>query len=132
MPGTDGRRRSIEVEGFGHAGLPIPAACRIGNIVMTGGISGIDVDAQRMPESAAEQCENMFANVRRILAAAGASPDDVIKMTVFVKDRTVRSVVNGPWIAMFPDEHSRPARHILEYESLQGGMVIQCEVTAVV
>jgi 2-iminobutanoate/2-iminopropanoate deaminase len=132
MPGTDGRRRSIEVEGFGHAGLPIPAACRIGNIVMSGGISGIDVDAQRMPESAAEQCENMFANVRRILAAAGASPDDVIKMTVFVKDRTVRSVVNGPWIAMFPDERSRPARHILEYESLQGGMVIQCEVTAVV
>jgi hypothetical protein len=33
-------RRSIHIEGFDHGGQPIPAACRVGNIVMTGEFTG--------------------------------------------------------------------------------------------
>ena len=35
------KRQSIEIEGFAHKN-PIPAACRIGNMLMTGIITGTD------------------------------------------------------------------------------------------
>ncbi len=36
------KRRSIEVEGLSHGGTPIPAASRIGNMIASGGIAGVD------------------------------------------------------------------------------------------
>ena len=43
----------------------------------------------------------------------------------------MRDAINAEWLALFPDPHDRPARHILVYE-LQHGMVVQLEVTAFV
>ena len=104
------RRRSIEVEGFSHGTNPIPAASRVGNMVMTGGVFGLDPKTKAIPDGAAEQCRLMFANLRRILDAAGASTDEVLKVTVFIKDNSVREVINPEWLALFPDPASRPAR----------------------
>ena len=125
------KRRSIEIDGFGHGTNPIPAASRVGNIVMTGGVYGLDPQSRAIPDGAADQCRLMFANLKRILAAAGASPDDVVKITVFIKDPSVRDVVNPEWTAMFPDASSRPARHTLVNPYLAANMLIQCEALAV-
>ena len=126
------KRRSIEVEGFGHGTNPIPAASRVGNMIMTGGVYGLDPATRAIPAGAAEQCRLMFANLKRILGAAGASPDEVLKVTVFIKDNGVRDVVNPEWTAMFPDPSSRPARQTLVNPHLAANMLIQCEATAVV
>ena len=48
MTGT-ARRKSIHIGGFKHAN-PIPNACRIGSLVMSGVILGRDADG-KMPES---------------------------------------------------------------------------------
>lgn len=125
------KRRSFEVEGLGHAN-PIPAASRIGNIVATGGISGTDVKTGKVPEDSAAQCANMFANLRAILAAAGATPEDVIRLTVWIKRPEIRAEVNKEWLVMFPDPHSRPARHTMFYEQFLGAVVVQCEAWAVI
>ena len=53
----------------------------------------------------------MFANVRRVMDAAGGSADDIIKMNVWITDRALRPIINKYWVEMFPDPHSRPARH---------------------
>ena len=45
----------------------------------------------------------MFAQVRRIVEAAGESAGDIVKMTVWMRDRTKRAALNGPWVEMFPD-----------------------------
>ena len=124
-------RKSFEVEGLGHAN-PIPAASRIGNIVATGGVSGTDVNTGKMPEEPAAQCAHMFANLRAILAAAGASPEDVIRVTVWIKRPEIRAEVNKQWLAMFPDPHSRPARHTMFYDHFNGAVVVQCEAWAVI
>src|SRR4029077_11817546 len=76
------KRKSFDVEGLGHAN-PIPAVSRIGNIVATGGVSGTDTSTGKIPEDVAAQCAHMFANLKTILAAAGASPEDVIHVTVW-------------------------------------------------
>jgi enamine deaminase RidA (YjgF/YER057c/UK114 family) len=102
----------------------------IDRLLVTGGVSGSDPETGKVPDGLEDQCRFMFANVRRILAVAGGSPDDIIKMTVFMKDRAGRGAVNKEWLAMFPDEASRPARHTLAYDGLQAPVVVQCEVMA--
>jgi len=125
------KRKSFEVEGLGHAN-PIPAVSRIGNLVVTGGVPGTDTSTGKMPEDAAAQCANMFANLRKILAAAGATPEDVIRVTVWIARPEIRAEVNKHWVVMFPDPGSRPARHTMFYDHFTSPMVVQCEAWAVI
>lgn len=125
-------RRSIEVEGFHHGGAPIPAACRVGPLIMTGGVYGIDPETGVVPDDVDEQARLMFANVSRILQAAGASLDDLVKMTVWVKVSEARAAVNVQWLAAFPDPESRPARHAFADDQLPADILVKCEATAFV
>jgi 2-iminobutanoate/2-iminopropanoate deaminase len=122
-------RRSIEVPGLRH-GAPIPQASVVGNLLVSGGIGPQDPATGTMPDDTDGQVAMVFANVRRVLAAAGGSVGDIVKVTVFAQDRAIRPVVDKHWVEMFPDEDSRPARHLLRTE-LQGGMQLQLEVMAV-
>lgn len=124
------RRRSIEVEGFSHGAQPIPAASRVGGLIMTGGVYGLDPATGRIPDDVAEQARLMFANLKRILAAGDASLDDVARMTVYVKVPEARSAVNTQWLAAFPDPASRPARHTLQNDQLPANMLVQCDAVA--
>ncbi len=126
-----GKRKSFDVQGLGHAN-PIPAASRIGNIVATGGVSGTDMSTGKIPEDVTAQCAHMFANLRTILAAAGAAPEDVIRVTVWIARPEIRAEVNKEWVVMFPDSHSRPARHTMFYDHFADTMVVQCEAWAVI
>jgi len=123
-------RRSIEVEGFNHGAQPIPAACRVGPLIMTGGVYGLDPATGRIPDDVGEQAQLMFANLERILAAGGASLADVAKMTVYVKVPEARAAVNAEWLKAFPDPASRPARHTQQNDHLPANMLVQCDVTA--
>ena len=125
------RRKSIHIGGFKHAN-PIPNACRIGNLVMSGVILGRDPATNTMPESLDAQCANMFAHMKATVEAAGGTTDDIIKMTVWLKDRSNRGPVNVEWLRMFPDEHSRPARHALPRDNMDGGALVQCDFTAMI
>ena len=101
-----------------------------GTLLATGGISGRDPETGSIPEDPAAEVAQAFANLRAILDAAGASADDVLKVTVFVKDRDIRQHVNPVWVELFPDPQSRPARHTLEANL--SGMRLQLECLAVV
>ncbi|WP_180899754.1 RidA family protein [Martelella soudanensis] len=123
-------RRSVYIDGFAHKN-PVPVACRIGNIVYSGGIHGLDPETGRTADGLDRQCELMFGHVRDIVEAAGATTADIIKMTLWMRDRGDRHVVNRHWEAMFPEPGNRPARHALHSE-LGSGMLIQCDFVAVV
>ena len=125
------RRRSFEVPGFGHGTNPIPAAARIGDMVATGGISGIDLTTGQMPQTLEAQCANMFSLMGKVLESAGVSYGDVLKVTVFLKPGLPRDAVNAEWVKYFPDPHGRPVRHTVVQEHLANRMLVQCEVLAV-
>ena len=125
-------RRSIEVEHFGHGTIPIPAASRVGNVVMTGGIAGSDPATGIVPDDPELQVAHAFANLRRILAAAGARPDDVVKLSISVRSFDLRGTINDHWVAMFPDADSRPARHVTRYDHFSGAVLLQIEAYAVI
>jgi 2-iminobutanoate/2-iminopropanoate deaminase len=124
------KRRSIEVEGFSHGATPIPAASRIGNTIASGGIAGLDLATGKIPSDLEAQVIAMFANVRRVIEAGGGSTDDIIKVTIWVRDRAARTIIDPHWVKMFPDPHSRPARHTLVYQ-LPDPMLVQCDFLAI-
>ena len=121
--------RSIDVAGASHK-APIPAAARVGPILCTSAVSGKDPVTGELPADIASQARNTFANLRAVLAAGGASMDDVVKFSVTITDNAVREAVNAEWLAAFPDPHDRPARHIVVAD-LQHGMRLQIEALAV-
>ena len=122
-------RESFDVPPVIHTN-PIPSASRVGNMLFTSAISGRSPETGEVPESAEEQAANAFKNLSNILAQGGATAGDVAHVTVFVKDRSVWPLVNKPWLEMFPEKDSRPARHVIVLENL-GGM-LQIEAVAVI
>jgi len=123
-------RRSIEVPGLHHGGLPIPQACVVGDLLVSSGISPLDPATGTVPGDVEQQVELVFGNVRRVLEAAGGRLEDVAKCTVFVRDKAIRPVIDKHWLELFPDETSRPARHTLRID-LADPLHIQLEITAV-
>ena len=122
--------RSIDIPGASH-NAPSPAAARVGQILCSSAISGKDAATGQLSPDPVEQTRHAFANLKALLSAGGAKLTDVVKMTIYLKDNSLREAINVEWNACFPDPHDRPARHILNYE-LQHGMALQIEVMAVI
>jgi enamine deaminase RidA (YjgF/YER057c/UK114 family) len=125
------KRRNIEVPGLEHSN-PIPLATMIGPFLVSGGIPGRDPATGKTGGDFETQVVLMFQNIRRVMEAAGGSTDDIIKVSVWINSGNSKQVLNREWTAMFPDEHSRPARHTFVYDDLPLDYQVQCEVQAVV
>ncbi|NVO25560.1 RidA family protein [Donghicola mangrovi] len=132
MRKSDDIRQSIYIDGMRHKN-PVPVASRIGQMVYSGGIHGYDPDLGRTADGFPRQCELMFRHVHDTIIAAGGTPDDIIKMTLWMHDRSheTRALINPYWEALFPDPQSRPTRHALQTSELGSGMLIQCDFIAI-
>lgn len=122
-------RNSIYVNEIAHQS-PIPNASRIGNIIVSGLIRGADPATSKLADSLEQQCAYMFVHMRETVEAGGGTVEDIIKVTVWMKELT-RQPVNDQWVRMFPDPTSRPARQILEVP-MEPGVLVQCDFMAVI
>jgi 2-iminobutanoate/2-iminopropanoate deaminase len=123
--------RSIDVEGISHGKAPIPMGARVGPLLMSSGIPGLDAATGTLPDGIDAQVRCAFANLRALLRQGGAGLEHVVRLSVTVKDNAARDAVNREWLACFPDPTDRPARHIVVHD-LQHGMQVQLEVVAFV
>lgn len=123
------RPRSLEVEGVSHS-APIPMGAIVGNMVFSSGIMGQDPKTGKLPEDPERQAQFAFQNMKTLIENAGGTLADIGKITVFIKDNSMRAHVNTYWAKHFPDEHDRPARHAIVLD-LPGGMLVQLEMFAV-
>jgi 2-iminobutanoate/2-iminopropanoate deaminase len=123
------KRKSIEIPGVHHQN-PIPMGAKIGNVVYSSAISGLEPSAKTPPADPDQQAEVLFRNIRTFMEHAGGTPDDIIRMTVYVKEEQYRDSINKEWLKMFPDEKNRPARHTLK-APVRGEALFQVEVIAV-
>lgn len=121
--------RSIEVPGLHHGKAPIPAASINGGLLVSSGINGMDPATGKLVESVEDQAALVFANLTRIVEAAGGTVADVVKCTFFVKDSSTKEPINKEWLKLFPDPAARPARHTLT-QSLADPIHLQCEIIA--
>ena len=90
----------------------------------------MDLQTGEFSDDAETQIANAFKNMRLSLEAAGASLEDVGKVTVLLRDRAQREIVNRYWLEAFPDENSRPVRHAFGAPAA-AEMAIQLEFFAV-
>lgn len=74
------------------------------------------------------QTEQVFANVKAVLAAAGSSLDKVVKVTVFLKDMNDFAAMNAVYGTYFTS--NPPARSTVEVARLPRDAKVEIEVTA--
>jgi enamine deaminase RidA (YjgF/YER057c/UK114 family) len=122
-------RRSIYVDEIAHQS-PIPNASRIGNIIVSGLIRGADPATSKLAGTLEQQCAFMFQHMRQAVEAGGATVEDIIKVTVWMKE-LARKPINDEWVRMFPDPASRPARQVMEVP-MEPGVLIQCDFMAII
>ncbi|CAM5212508.1 Endoribonuclease L-PSP OS=Ureibacillus acetophenoni OX=614649 GN=SAMN05877842_12323 PE=3 SV=1 [Ureibacillus acetophenoni] len=76
------------------------------------------------------QTNQVFENLRAVLAEAGSSLDKVIKTTVFLKDMNDFAAMNEAYAQNFGDH--KPARSAVEVARLPKDVKVEIEVIAVV
>ncbi len=123
------KRKAIYVDGFSHKN-PIPPASRLGNFVATGIVSGRDTNRNVSPDPVT-QARAMFVNLEIILKAAGASFDDILKLSVWIAEESIRAHLNTAWLEVFPDPDTRPARQVMIYAHLTEGQLLTCDALVV-
>lgn len=92
---------------------PYPQALRVGPLVFVSGQGPLDPQENR-PKGGSfdEQVRLTFHNVRAILAAAGLSLADVVKVTVYLSDLARVPEFNAFYEAEMPEP--RPARTLVQ------------------
>lgn len=111
-----GERSNHEIPGHGHHD-PIPMGARIGDLLASSGVSGVDPssdDKLEPVEGAAGQAHFGLRNLCTLAEEGGMSPDDIGHVTVLVQDHRDLVHVDRAWCAIFPDPRDRPARQVLQ------------------
>ena len=85
------------------------AATQIGNMIYTSGVPGIDLKTGQVAEGPERQFAAAFDNLMDLLQRAGAGPDSIGLLTVWIPDRTNRAHINKDWLRFYPGGN-RPAR----------------------
>jgi 2-iminobutanoate/2-iminopropanoate deaminase len=123
-------------EEFRVVGMPEPIshytdAVRAGELLFVSGIVPIDEGGRLVGgHDVVAQARAVFDSMRVVLSAAGASPGDVVKVTVFLTDVDDRALVNPVRQAFFGD--ARPASTLVEISRLAiPGAKIEVEAVAV-
>jgi len=123
------KRTVVKVPGIGGHRNPIPTCVTIGDLILPSVISGHAPEGQESATDAEGQIAQAFVNMKNIVEAAGGSVDGIGKIVFYLKDFSHREIVNKHWLAMFPNEDDRPARHVL-HGDLQANTWIQMDVIA--
>jgi 2-iminobutanoate/2-iminopropanoate deaminase len=109
---------------------PFNQAIRVGNLVFTAGQAGRNRDTGQMGDIR-EQTDWALRNIAAILAAAGASLDDVVKTTIYLKDGADSAAMSEAYAGHFNDP--LPARSSVVVARLKNAeMLVEIEAIAVV
>lgn len=76
-----------------------------------------------------DQTHQVFANLRAVLSAAGATLDDVLKVTVYLRDMEDFPAVNAVYAEYF-DEADAPARATVEVARLPKDVGVEIDMIA--
>ena len=110
---------------------PIPAAAIHGGILISSVISGKSLVTDTYSKDKKEQISLVFQYMEKIISEAGGSVQDIIKMDLYFRDKSDRSLVNPEWEKMFPNPKERPARHA-QIGDLPKNCCLQVTITAVI
>jgi 2-iminobutanoate/2-iminopropanoate deaminase len=109
---------------------PYSQAIKTGNFIFTSGQIPLTPAGDLVTGDIVAQTHQVFANLKAVLAAAGATLDHVVKATVFVKDMEDFAAINEVYGQYFNDH--RPARSLVEVARLPKDVSVEIELIAFV
>jgi len=108
---------------------PYSQAIQAGNLVFVSGQLGIDpASGNFVAGGVSEQTEQAFQNLKAVLAAAGLTPDNVVKTTVFLSDMSDFAAMNAIYSAHFSAPY--PARSAVAVKTLPKNALVEIEAIA--
>jgi 2-iminobutanoate/2-iminopropanoate deaminase len=108
---------------------PYSQAVVAGNDVFCSGQIPIDPQTGKLIDGdVAAQTERVLENLRAVLAAAGASFDDVVKTTIFLTDMGDFAAVNAVYEGAFG--RAKPARSTVAVAALPRGASVEIDCIA--
>jgi 2-iminobutanoate/2-iminopropanoate deaminase len=109
-------------------GAPYSQAIRAGGFVFVSGQLGLKPNHDEIGGSIDEQTEQVFANLRAILEAAGTALERLVKTTVFLTDLGDFTAMNEVYARHVGS--SPPARSTVEVAALPSGAKVEIEAIA--
>ncbi|MCI6168482.1 MAG: Rid family detoxifying hydrolase [Muribaculaceae bacterium] len=105
-------------------------AIKVGNFVFVSGQLPVNPETGEMPRGLQAQTLQVIENVRRILADAGATLDNVVKTTVLLNEMFQFSEVNEIYAREFTAPY--PARTSFAVQELPRQALVSLDVVAVI
>jgi reactive intermediate/imine deaminase len=122
-------RREIRVEGLAPPLSHYTDAVVAGDALYVSGIVPVDADGRVVGDDVVAQTRHVFAIMAQVLAAAGATADDVVKVTVYLLDIDDRPKINPVRQEFFGT--TRPASTLVEVSRLAvDGALLEIEAVA--
>ena len=110
-------------------GAPYSQAIAAGDLVFVSGQLALRPgETELRGGTIEEQTEQVFANLRAILEAAGSGLERIVKTTVFLVDLGDFQGMNGVYARHVGDEP--PARSTVEISKLPSGALVEIEAVA--
>jgi len=97
---------------FGTASVPLSPAIRAGDFVFVSGQVPVGADGAVVPGGIGPETDQVIANITKVLALADCTLSDIIKTTVWLRDRDDFAAFNAAYAKHFPS--SPPARSTAE------------------
>ena len=120
-------RDALFPDGLARPKAPYSPVVRSGEHVYTAGQVAFDEDGVLVAGGVAEQTEQVLANLRACLRAAGCTLDDVVKVNVFLLDLADFDAFNEVYRAALTEPY--PARTTVQ-AGLPGGIRVEVEAIA--
>lgn len=109
---------------------PYSQATRLGNLVFTAGMGGVDPATGKPAEGVRDQTRQTLENLRNVLEAAGTSLQHALKTTCYLHDIQDFAVFNEVYATFFPQ--NPPARTTIQAARLPANLLVEIELVAFV
>lgn len=109
---------------------PYSQGVKAGSLVITSGQLPLDPETGTFPEGIEAQTRQSLQNCKQVLKAAGATLENVIKTTVFLKDMNDFGAMNQVYATFFTADC--PARSAVEVARLPKDALVEIECLAMI
>ncbi len=107
---------------------PYSQAVSYGDLIFASGQIPLRPDGSLVEQEITAQAEQVFANIKAVLAAAGSDLSKVIKATVFLADMNDFAAMNAVYSQHMPEPY--PARSTIQVARLPRDVLVEIEIIA--
>lgn len=107
---------------------PYSQAIKVNGMIFTSGQIAITPSGELVDRDIKRQTRQVLTNLQNILAEAGSTLNDVIKVTIFLEDMSDFGIVNVIYAEYFGDH--KPARSTVAVKTLPKNVMVEMDVIA--